>query len=346
MAHAAYQPSNHDKECHVHRFLGQCGVANLAIVTPHCHAWVMDEIGKDFSKPIDRFIQYVELELGRSANTAKAYRKDLLSLVSFASDRGCRALSDVGIIELRGWLAQQRQLGLASATIARRATVARLFFAWCHNTHLIDHDPAAALVIPKISKRLPHVLGQDQASALMDRVALISDDDDPIHIRDRAILELLYATGIRVGELVGLNVADIDANRHTIRVLGKGNKERVVPYGALAAQALALYLQSARIVLLNGQSQQALFLGARGKRIDQRVVRAMLKRVLAGIGDLPELSPHGLRHSAATHLLEGGADIRTVQELLGHSSLSTTQQYTHVSMDRLRQVFEQAHPRA
>jgi integrase/recombinase XerC len=306
----------------------------------------MNELTPAFNGAVDRFIQYVELELGRSANTAKAYRKDLEGLVQFVTERGCTTPADVGIVELRGWLAAGRNAELSSATLARRATSIRLFFAWAFNNQLLEADPASALVIPKVSKRLPHVLAQDQATAVMDRVALIADDDDPVHIRDRAILELLYATGIRVGELVGLDIHDVDQSRRTLRVLGKGGKERVVPYGVLAQDALVRYLDRARPHLANACSGAAVFLGARGKRIDQRVVRATLQRVLAGLSDMPELSPHGLRHSAATHLLEGGADIRTVQELLGHASLSTTQLYTHVSMDRLRAVFEQAHPRA
>ena len=306
----------------------------------------MSEMHPAFSVAVERFIQYVELELGRSANTAKAYRKDLQGLVHFVTDRGCNKPADVGIVELRGWLAAGRDAELSSATLARRATSIRLFFAWAFNNQLIDADPASALVIPKVSKRLPHVLQQDQATTVMDRMAVIADDDDPVHIRDRAMMELLYATGIRVGELVGLDIHDVDQSRRTLRVLGKGGKERVVPYGALAQDALVRYLESGRPSLANAASGAAVFLGARGKRIDQRVVRAMLQSVLSGLEDMPELSPHGLRHSAATHLLEGGADIRTVQELLGHASLSTTQLYTHVSMDRLRAVFEQAHPRA
>jgi len=306
----------------------------------------MSEMTPAFSVAVDRFIQYVELELGRSANTAKAYRKDLAGLVQFVTERGCATPADVGLVELRGWLAAGRNAELSSATLARRATSIRLFFAWASNNQFIEVDPASALVIPKVTKRLPHVLQQDQATTVMDRMALIADDDDPVHIRDRAMMELLYATGIRVGELVGLDIHDFDQSRRTLRVLGKGGKERVVPYGALAGEALDRYLNNGRPSLTNTSSGAAVFLGARGKRIDQRVVRTMLQTVLAGLSDMPELSPHGLRHSAATHLLEGGADIRTVQELLGHASLSTTQLYTHVSMDRLRAVFEQAHPRA
>lgn len=300
----------------------------------------------DFESVVDRFIQYLELELGRSANTAKAYRKDLENLIEFVRTRQCTELSDVGIMELRGWLADQRTSGLTSATIARRATAARTFFGWAtHNQYLTD-DPASALVIPKVNKRLPHVLQQNQATEVMQRATLRADDNSPTHIRDLAILELMYATGIRVGELVGLDVHDIDQSRRTIRVTGKGNKQRVVPFGSIADKALTQYLKVSRALLSTEVSGAAVFLGSRGKRIDQRVVRKMVTEVLASLEGVPDLSPHGFRHSAATHLIEGGADIRAVQEMLGHASLSTTQLYTHVSMDRLRAVFEQAHPRA
>ncbi len=299
-----------------------------------------------FAAPIARFVQYVELELGRSANTVKAYHKDIDNLVEFACERGCNEFNDVGIMELRGWLAKQRSAGLSSATIARRATAARMFFQWAAQQKIVDEDPASSLVIPKVSKRLPHVLQQNQATQALDLAAVRADDDDPVHIRDRAILEMLYATGIRVGELVGLDIHDIDNSRRTIRVLGKGSKERVVPFGALAEKSLTIYLRDARPRLATSQSAAAVFLGLRGKRIDQRIVRTMVHEVLSMIEGSPDLSPHGLRHSAATHLIEGGADIRAVQEILGHASLSTTQLYTHVSVERLRAVFEQAHPRA
>ena len=180
----------------------------------------------------------------------------------------------------------------------------------------------------------------------MNRATLRADDNSPSHVRDLAILELLYATGIRVGELVGLDIHDLDQSRRTIRVLGKGNKERVVPYGAMAEKTVSNYLANSRATLATQESGAALFLGQRGKRIDQRVVRSMVHEVLSSLAGMPNLGPHGLRHSAATHLIEGGADIRTVQEILGHASLATTQLYTHVSMDRLRAVFAQAHPRA
>lgn len=296
--------------------------------------------------PLSRWLRHVELELGRSSNTVKAYQKDLSSLFAFANERGCQSLADIGIMELRGWLAQQRSAGLSGTTVARRATAARMFFAWACAAELLEHDPASSLVIPKVVKHLPNVLGQSQAAALMDRVALRADDDSPVHLRDKAIVELLYASGIRVGELVALDLSDIETHRRTLRVIGKGNKQRTVPYGQLAHEALETYLDGARPLLSNSKSGTAVFLGARGARLDQRTVRAMLTSVLRELSDLPDISPHGLRHSAATHLIEGGADIRAVQELLGHASLGTTQVYTHVSMERLKSVYQQAHPRA
>ncbi len=300
----------------------------------------------DFESAAQRFCQYVLLELGRSDNTVKAYGKDIDTLIEFSVERGCQGLGDIGIVELRGWLAAQRNLGLSPATIARRATSIRLFFAWATANGYLDHDPASSLVIPKVGKRLPKVLQQDQAINVMERAALRADDDDPIHIRDRAILELLYASGIRVGELVGLNINDIDESRRTLKVTGKGSKQRVVPYGAIADDTLRTYITKARPQLANDESGQAVFLGARGKRVDQRIVRGMVTEVLRSLDGVPDLTPHGFRHSAATHLLEGGADIRAVQELLGHASLATTQLYTHVSMERLKAVYQQAHPRA
>ena len=173
-----------------------------------------------------------------------------------------------------------------------------------------------------------------------------ADDGSPVGLRDVAMLELLYATGIRVGELVGLNVDDIDRERNVIRVFGKGRKERTVPYGQPAARALAHWLDHGRPALRVEGSGPALFLGARGKRIDQRAVRTLVHRRIADVPGAPDLGPHGLRHTAATHLLEGGADLRSVQELLGHASLATTQLYTHVTTDRLRKAYQQAHPRA
>ena len=203
-------------------------------------------------------------------------------------------------------------------------------------------DPGALLATPKGHRPLPDVLAPDEAARLVDQV----DGDAPEDRRDRAALELLYATGIRVGELCGLDVDDVDDTRRVVRVLGKGAKERSVPYGGPAAEAVDAWLVHGRPAWVTATSGAALLLGRRGGRVDQRAVRTLVHRRLADVPGAPDLGPHGLRHSAATHLLEGGADLRSVQELLGHASLATTQLYTHVSIERLRSSYAQAHPRA
>jgi integrase/recombinase XerC len=230
--------------------------------------------------------------------------------------------------------------------MARRATAVRVFTAWAHRVGRSDSDPGAALATPKTHKSLPSALTAAQARAVLETAETRADDGSPVGLRDVAILELLYATGIRVGELCGLDVDDVDRNRRVVRVFGKGRKERTVPYGVPADRALGHWLEVGRPALVAAGAGAALFLGARGRRVDQRAVRAMVHARLADVPDAPDLGPHGLRHTAATHLLEGGADLRTVQELLGHASLSTTQLYTHVTSERLRQAYRLAHPRA
>jgi integrase/recombinase XerC len=230
--------------------------------------------------------------------------------------------------------------------MARRATAVRVFTAWALRTGRATADAGAQLGSPKAHKPLPPALDVAQARALLEAAAVQADDGSPVGLRDVAILELLYATGARVGELCGLDVDDVDRHRRVVRVFGKGRKERTVPYGLPAEQALARWLEEARPRLAVPGSGAALFLGARGRRIDQRTVRAMVHRRLADVPGAPDLGPHGLRHTAATHLLEGGADLRTVQEMLGHASLATTQIYTHVTTDRLRKAYHLAHPRA
>jgi integrase/recombinase XerC len=211
---------------------------------------------------------------------------------------------------------------------------------------VIDADPSLRLAAPKTVKFLPGVLRQDEINAVLDVAAVAADDQDAVHLRDRAILELLYATGIRVGELVGLDVDDVDFGSNLCRVMGKGAKQRTVPFGVPAATALQGWLQLGRAQVVTSGSGPALFLGRRGGRVDPRQVRTAVHNVLQHVPDAPDMGPHGLRHSAATHLLEGGADLRVVQEMLGHSSLATTQIYTHVSVERLRRSYQQAHPRA
>jgi integrase/recombinase XerC len=200
--------------------------------------------------------------------------------------------------------------------------------------------------VPKAHRTLPAVLRQDQALAAMSAAKSGAQQGDPLALRNRLIVELLYATGIRVSELCGLDVDDIDSDHRLIRVLGKGNKQRTVPFGRPAAEALRAWLEHGRPALVTPESGPALLLGSRGRRLDVRQARTVVHETVAAVDGAPDIGPHGLRHSAATHLLEGGADLRVVQELLGHSSLATTQLYTHVAVSRLRAVHDQAHPRA
>lgn len=279
-------------------------------------------------------------------HTVRAYLADVAMLLEHARRMGCEQVPDLDLRTLRSWLAQQQTRGRSRTTIARRATAARVFTAWLARTGRTTGDPGASLGSPKAHKSLPSVLRADEAESLIRAAAERADDASPLGVRDVAMLELLYATGIRVGELVALDVDDLDADRRVVRVFGKGRKERSVPYGQPAAAALRRWVEGGRGALLADGAAGALFLGARGRRIDQRVVRDVVHRRIAEVPGAPDIGPHGLRHTAATHLLEGGADLRSVQELLGHASLSTTQLYTHVTTDRLRKAYRQAHPRA
>jgi integrase/recombinase XerC len=267
-------------------------------------------------------------------------------MLEHAAMLGHTDLPALDLRTLRSWLAKQQTLGKARTTMARRATAVRVFTAWAHRTGRSTTDPGALLASPKAHRTLPPALRVDEASHLIDAAVERTLDGSPVGWRDLAILELLYATGIRVGELCGLDVDDLDLERRVVRVFGKGRKERSVPFGKPAERAVLTWLREARPSLAVPGSGAALFLGARGKRIDQRAVRAMVHARLGEVPGAPDLGPHGLRHSAATHLLEGGADLRSVQELLGHASLATTQIYTHVTTDRLRKAYRQAHPRA
>jgi len=281
-----------------------------------------------------------------SEHTQRAYAGDLRNLMSYARDRGITDLSDVKLSDLRSWLAAQSETGAARATLARRSASARAFLRWATRTGVIDADPSLRLVSPHRVTSLPGVLKQDEIRAVLDVAAVAADDQDAVHLRDRAMLELLYASGIRVGELVGLDIDAIDFGSNLVRVMGKGAKERTVPFGVPAATALQGWLQLGRGQVVRAGSGPALFLGRRGGRIDPRQVRSAVHQLLQHVPDAPDVGPHGLRHSAATHLLEGGADLRAVQEMLGHASLATTQIYTHVSVERLRHSYQQAHPRA
>ncbi len=290
------------------------------------------------------FVAHVRDERGASPATVRAYRSDVVSLCGHCARLGAGDPGQIDLADLRSWLAADARRGLARASVARRAASARAFTAWCHRRGLAPTDVGVRLVSPRPARVLPTVLSPGQAAAMMDVAAVAADDEQVTSARDRAIVELLYGTGIRVGELCAIDVDDIDARRRTARVTGKGDKQRTVPFGEPAWRAVSDWLQ-VRPALAGPAAGGALFVGVRGRRIDPRTVRTLVHR-LAGAAGGPDVAPHGLRHSAATHVLAGGADLRIVQELLGHASMATTQRYTHVTIDRLRATFAQAHPRA
>lgn len=291
----------------------------------------------------DAFEQYLVAEKGAATHTVRSYVTDAISLLDYGAATGATDLSTLDIHILRAWLATTRNNGASRSSIARKIAAARSFTALMYRRGVIKKDFGALLATPRTERVLPEVLRVDQAQTLMDSLA---EDHTPAGYRDRAILEILYATGIRVAELAGLDIGNIDMERQLIRVFGKGGRERSTPYGIPAQQAIDEWLRNGRPYLAKPESKQALFLGVRGKRIDVRDVRRIVHRRMSAIEDAPNLAPHGLRHTAATHVLEGGADLRDVQELLGHATLATTQIYTHVSVARLRAVYERAHPRA
>ncbi|MGH3634019.1 tyrosine recombinase XerC [Mycobacterium sp.] len=295
----------------------------------------------------DEFDDYLALQRGRSAHTRRAYLGDLRSLFAFLDERAPGAgLAGLSLPLLRSWLAAAAGAGAARTTLARRTSAVKAFTAWAVQRGLLSTDPAARLQQPKARRALPAVLRQDQALAAMAAAKSGSQQGDPLALRDRLVVELLYATGIRVSELCGLDIDDVDTARRLLRVLGKGDKQRAAPFGEPAAEALGAWLADGRPALATVESGPALLLGARGRRLDVRQARTVVHQTVAAVNGAPDMGPHGLRHSAATHLLEGGADLRIVQELLGHSSLATTQLYTHVTVARLRKVHDQAHPRA
>ena len=294
--------------------------------------------------------RHLSLERGLSPHTVRAYVGDVVSLLAFLTvgedDRPARRFEDLDVTQLRAWLARQRADGAGRTTLARRAAAARTFTAWAHRTGLLKSDPGGRLAAPRTHRTLPGVLRAEQADALMDASAKGAAERDPVALRDRALVELLYATGIRVSELCGLDVGSVDFSRRVVSVVGKGDKERTVPFGVPAAEALTAWLEDGRPALAGETPLTALFLGVRGKRLDPRAARRVVHEAVAAVPGATDMGPHGLRHSAATHLLEGGADLRSVQELLGHATLATTQLYTHVTVDRLKAIHDRAHPRA
>ena len=313
---------------------------------------------------LDAYLAHVRTERGYSAHTVAAYRGDLVDLIGFANERDIDDAAGIDLALLRDWLWAATERGLARTSIARRAASARGFTSWLHRRELIVADPGLRLKAPRAQRTLPRVVSE---RALADALAGLADrasGGDPVAVRDAAIAELLYASALRVSELVGLDLADVDRRRRTVRVTGKGAKERVVPYGAPAARALDRYLDVARPAMLVAAAAassssttgertdhampvtSAVFLGVRGRRLGVRGVHRQVAALLSSIPGTGPSGPHALRHSAATHLLDGGADLRAVQEFLGHASLGTTQIYTHVSAERLKQSYQTAHPRA
>lgn len=313
---------------------------------------------------IDGFLTAVEFEYGYSPQTVRAYRRDLLSFSEYleASDPDSGPDSDVsglGLEALRDWLWSRQEQGLAQSTLARNVATLKSFGKWLEQRRLVAGNPASRLRTPKAPRALPRVLSDDQISRILDRADGLAQTGDPIAVRDRALLELLYATALRVSEVCGLDLSGLDRTQRTVRVVGKGAKERVVPFGAPAALALEQYLTSARPDLLSAATDTsnaskaereragaAVFLSASGSRIQTHQIYRLVARSLEQEPGSGPRGPHTLRHTAATHLLNGGADLRVVQEMLGHSSLASTQVYTHVSTERLAQSYRQAHPRA
>lgn len=312
-------------------------------------------------RAVDDYLGHVRHERGYSGHTVDAYASDLADLAGFAAERGVDDVAGLDLDLLRDWLWVATERGLARATVARRAASARGFCTWLERTGAVAADPAARLRAPRAKRTLPRVVAAPAVTALIEGLQLAAVDGDPVAVRDLAVVELLYACGLRVSELVGLDVDDVDRGNRTVRVTGKGSKERVVPYGAPAAAALDRYLEQARPALLAAlaeagsgvastgvaaRSGHAVFLGVRGGRLGVRAVHRLVAGLLAELPGSGPAGPHAFRHSAATHLLDGGADLRAVQEYLGHASLGTTQIYTHVSAERLKQTYATAHPRA
>lgn len=299
----------------------------------------------EFQRAVTDFVDHLQIERGLSANTARSYRTDLDALQKFAITRGTRSVRELDLELLRDWLWQSSQNGLAKSTLARRTAAVRSFTDWALRTGLTETDAAARLRAPKAESHLPRVLTRQQITGILESLITLASTGDPIAQRNVAIVELLYASALRVSELAGLDLGSIDYERRTVRVTGKGSKERVVPFGVPAGTALAQYLESGRPRLLVG-STRAVFLGAQGKRVNPRTVYQLVASMLSDIPGSGPSGPHALRHTAATHLLDGGADLRAVQEMLGHASLGTTQIYTHVSAERLKESYRMAHPRA
>jgi len=300
----------------------------------------------EWAPAIEGWLDRLAAQRGLSPHTLRAYGNDLAGFARFADARGAAGPAQVDLELLRDWMWSLDREGASRATMARRAAAVRGFFGALERDGVIDRDPAARLRAPRPERRLPRVPSRKQATETLDALGAAASEEDPLAVRDLAIVELLYAAGVRVSELVGLDLPDLDLARGTVRVLGKGSKERVVPFGAPAARALSRWIDARAALARDDSPTNALFLGARGARMGTRAVYGMIERLLRDEHASGPRGPHAFRHAAATHLLDGGADLRVVQEFLGHASLGTTQLYTHVSIEKLREGYRLAHPRA
>lgn len=297
---------------------------------------------------IENFTTYLRSERGFSEHTVRSYRSDLVALAAFAQQCGVEDVDGISLELLRDWLWNGSQASLAAATLARRSAAARALTSWMARSGETDTDTAIRLKAPKAGHHLPRVLTREQINSVFGVLSARAAGGDPVALRNLAVVELLYASALRVSEVTGLDLGSVDLSRLTVRVLGKGAKERVVPFGVPASRAVAAYLKDGRPVLAEKSATltSALFLSQHGTRLGVRTVYALVSGLLEGIPGGGPSGPHTLRHTAATHLLDGGADLRAVQEMLGHASLGTTQIYTHVSTERLKESYRLAHPRA
>ena len=292
------------------------------------------------------YLEHLERSRGLSENSLNAYRKDILQFVHFVNEQRVERIEEVDAGLARSWVWSRAESGMAGSSLRRKVSALKGFTAWLAREGHTEGDVGIRLRAPGASRSLPRVLTRHHMEEIFRSLQAHADTGDPVASRDLAIIEVLYASALRVSELVGLDLQGVDLSGRTLRVVGKGNKERIVPLGTPAATALATYIDHARGVLLAGGESSVVFLSTRGKPMGQRSVYEVVARLLADIPGVGPLGPHTLRHTAATHLLDGGADLRSVQELLGHASLGTTQIYTHVSNERLTQAYQQAHPRA
>lgn len=298
-----------------------------------------------FASAIAGFESHLDAGRGYSANTVKGYLADVTDFSEFLAKQNFDDVDSINLDVLRDWLWNASEAGLTKATLARKSAAIKSFCAWAYKNELIAEDPSLRLRSPKAARTLPKVVSRESLQIIFDRLIAQATEDNPQAVRDLVAVELLYASGARVSELVGLDLDDIDYSRNIMRVMGKGSKERMIPFGQPARAALDTWIRIARPKLVSEKSGQALLLNSRGQRIGVRQVYGLVAKLLEAT-PTGVAGPHSLRHSAATHLLDGGADLRAVQELLGHASLGTTQIYTHVSIERLREGYKNAHPRA